>query len=202
MKFCQKCGTQNVDEATACSNCGNAFVSQTPVAEPKKKKKKKSRKFFIILLVIVVAFFAVLMSGDDDSSTLIVDANGDVVLNGEVISEKDFKKSCDKIKYEDLARNPDNYKDKNLMFKGEVIQCEQSYGTSYYARVNVTVDEYGFYSDTIYVTFDIPEGGDKILEEDIVKLYGVCKGSETYTSIFGETITIPSLDAAYVELVK
>ena len=140
--------------------------------------------------------------GDNDSSTLIVDANGDVVLNGEVISEKDFKKSCDKIKYEDLARNPDNYKDKNLMFKGEVIQCEQSYGTSYYARVNVTVDEYGFYSDTIYVTFDIPEGGDKILEEDIVKLYGVCKGSETYTSIFGETITIPSLDAAYVELVK
>ncbi len=201
MKFCQKCGTQNPEEANVCSNCGNSFVAQAPVEKPK-KKKKKGRKILIILLVLVVAFFAILMSGGDDSSSLTIDANGDVILNGEVIAKKDFKKSCSEVKYEDLARNPDNYKGQNLVFKGEVIQCEQSYGTSYFARVNVTVDEYGFYSDTIYVTFEIPEGEDKILEEDIVKLYGVCQGSETYTSIFGETITIPSLDAAYVELVK
>lgn len=201
MKFCQKCGTENIDEANVCSNCGNAFAPQAPVEKPK-KKKKKGRKLLIILLVLIVAFFAILMSGGDDSSSLTIDANGDVILNGEVIAKKDFKKSCSEVKYEDLARNPDNYKGQNLVFKGEVIQCEQSYGTSYYARVNVTVDEYGFYSDTIYVTFEIPEGEDKILEEDIVKFYGVCQGSETYTSIFGETITIPSLDAAYVELVK
>ena len=201
MKFCQKCGTQNTDEATVCTNCGNSFVAQTPAEKPK-KKKKKGRKFLIILLVLIIAFFAFMMSGDDGSATLTTDANGDVVLNGEVIAQKDFKKSCTEIKYEDLARNPDSYKGQNLMFKGEVIQCEQSYGTSYYARVNVTVDEYGFYSDTIYVTFEIPEDADKILEEDIVKLYGICQGAETYTSIFGESITIPSLDAAYVELVK
>lgn len=203
MKFCQKCGTQHSEEANVCSNCGNSFVTQAPTEKPKKKKKKKKgRRILIILLVLVVAFFAILMSGGDDSSSLTIDANGDVILNGEVIAKKDFKKSCSEVKYEDLTRNPDNYKGQNLMFKGEVIQCEQSYGTSYYARVNVTVDEYGFYSDTIYVTFEIPEGEDKILEEDIVKLYGVCQGSETYTSIFGESITIPSLDAAYVELVK
>ena len=87
------------------------------------------------------------------------------------------------------------------MFTGEVIQCEQSYGTSYYARVNVTLNEFDYYEDTIYVTFEIPEGTDKILEEDIVKLYGVGQGAETYTSIFGEEITIPSLEAIYVELV-
>lgn len=201
MKFCQKCGTENIDEANVCSNCGNSFAPQAPVEKPK-KKKKKGRKILIILLVLIVAFFAIMMSGGDDSSSLTIDANGDVILNGEVIAKKDFKKSCSEVKYEDLARNPDNYKGQNLVFKGEVIQCEQIYGTSYYARVNVTVDEYGFYSDTIYVTFEIPEGEDKILEEDIVKFYGVCQGSETYTSIFGETITIPSLDAAYVELVK
>ena len=113
-----------------------------------------------------------------------------------------YDKSCVEVKYEDLARNPDNYKGQNLVFTGEVIQCEQSYETNYYARVNVTLNEYDYYEDTIYVTFELPEGADKILEEDIVKLYGVCQGSETYTSIFGESITIPSLDAAYVELLK
>lgn len=201
MKFCQKCGTENIDEANVCSNCGNSFAPQAPVEKPK-KKKKKGRKILIILLVLIVAFFAIMMSGGDDSSSLTIDANGDVILNGEVIAQKDFKQSCETVKYDDLARNPDNYKDKKLTFKGEVIQCELSYGTTYYARVNVTLNEYDYYEDTIYVTFDIPEGENKILEEDIVKIYGVCQGAETYTSILGESITIPSLDAAYVELVK
>lgn len=200
MKFCQKCGTENIDEANVCSNCGNSFAPQAPAEKPK-KKKKKGRKFLIILLVLIVAFCAFIFSGDD-SLNVVVDDNGNVILNGEIIPQKEFKKSCIEVKYEDLARNPDNYKGQNLMFKGEVIQCEQSYGTSYYARVNVTLNEYDYYEDTIYVTFELPEGADKILEEDIVKLYGICQGAETYTSIFGESITIPSLDAAYVELVK
>ena len=202
MKFCQKCGTEHDDVAVSCTNCGASFEDQTSaLAEKPKKKKKKGRKLLIILLVLVVAFFALMMSGDDTPS-VTVNENGDVVQGETVISQADFKKSCVEVAYEDLARNPENYKDQNLKFKGEVIQCDQEYGTSYYARVNVTVDEYDFYTDTIYVTFEIPEGADKILEDDIVELYGICQGSETYTSIFGEQITIPSLDALYVELVK
>lgn len=202
MKFCQKCGTQHEDTAVNCTNCGASFEAQVAApAEKPKKKKKKGRVFLIILLVLVVGFFA-LMLGGDDTPLIAVNENGDVVQGETVISQADFKKSCVEIAYEELARNPENYKGQNLKFKGEVIQCEQSYGTSYYARVNVTVDEYGYYDDTIYVDFEIPEGADKILEDDIVELYGVCQGAESYTSIFGEQITIPSLDALYVELVK
>lgn len=205
MKFCQKCGTQNEDSAISCTNCGTPFESQvaaTPTEKPK-KKKKKGRKVLIILLVLIVVLFAVMFGSDDDgTATLATDANGDVVQGETVISQEDFKKSCVEVAYEDLARNPENYKGQNLKFKGEVIQCDQGYGTNYYGRVNVTVDEYGYYDDTIYVDFEIPEGADKILEDDIIELYGVCQGAETYTSIFGEQITIPSLDAIYIELVK
>lgn len=200
MKYCQKCGTQHEDTSVKCTNCGAPFEIQV-IATPVKKSKKKGRKLLIFLLFLVVAFFALMMSGDD-TPYVTINENGDVVQGETIISKADYKKSCVEIAYEDLARNPDNYKGQNLKFKGEVIQCEQSYGTSYYARVNVTVDEYGYYEDTIYVDFEIPEGADKILEEDIVELYGVCQGSESYTSIFGEQITIPSLDALYVELVK
>lgn len=202
MKFCQKCGTQHDDTAVNCTNCGAPFEIQvaTPAEKPK-KKKKKGRVFLIILLVLVVGFFA-LMLGGDDTPLITVNENGDVVQGETIISQEDFKKSCVEVAYEDLARNPENYKGQNLKFKGEVIQCDQEYGTSYYARVNVTLDEYDFYTDTIYVTFEIPEGADKILEDDIVELYGICQGAETYTSIFGEQITLPSLEALYVELVK
>ena len=211
MKFCQKCGTQNQDAAGFCSKCGEPFQSpsnnqqaQTPIqAIPEKpKKKKKGCLITAIVLLVVVVFFISLGSGDDTSATLTTDTNGDVILNEEVIAQDDFKASCIEISYEELARNPENYKDQRMVFTGEVIQCEEIYNTEYYARVNVTADEYGFYSDTIYVTFNIPEGADKILEEDIVKLYGICQGFVTYTTIFGEQITIPSLDAVYVELVK
>ncbi len=203
MKFCQKCGTQHDDTAVSCQSCGAPFEVKATVtfAEKPKKKKKKGRIFLIVFLVIVVAFFAFMMDGED-TPAITVDENGDVVQGETVISQEDFKKSCVEVAYEELARNPENYKGQNLKFKGEVIQCDQSYGTSYYARVNVTVGEYGYYEDTIYVDFEIPEGADRILEYDIVELYGVCQGSETYTSIFGEQITIPSLDALYVELVK
>lgn len=119
-----------------------------------------------------------------------------------VTSKEDYKKSCSKIEYEKIARNPDKYKNENIMFKGEVVQCEKVFSTKYYARINVTLNEYGYYEDTVYVTFTIPEGEDKILDGDIVEIYGICQGEKTYLSIFGEQITIPSLDALYVELVK
>ena len=117
-------------------------------------------------------------------------------------SKEDYKNSCVELEYEKIARNPDKYKGKNLKFKGEVIQCEKSFGTSYYARINVTLNQYGLYEDTIYVTFKIPKGEDRILDGDIVEVYGICTGEKSYLSIFGEQITIPGLDALYIELVK
>ena len=37
---------------------------------------------------------------------------------------------------------------------------------------------------------------------DIITIYGQCAGEETYTSIFGETITLPRINIMYYELVS
>lgn len=167
------------------------------------------RKRLTVILLCIISSFTLLAvdisDANDENTTSVTSTTENKTTSPEAestTSVADFKETCTKIEYEKLARNPNKFKNENLYFKGEVIQCGKSFGTKYYARVNVTLNSYGLYEDTIYVTFNIDDGQDKILEGDIVKLYGICQGEESYTSIFGEQITIPSLDALYVELVK
>lgn len=111
-----------------------------------------------------------------------------------------FKTSCQWYSYEEVSRNPDNYKGKPAVFRGQVIQVlESSYSTKINMRVDVTQNEYGWWDDTIYVTYDLPAGSSRILEKDIITMYGTLDGLYSYTSILGSTITLPKLDVKYVE---
>lgn len=77
MKFCQKCGTQNVDEASVCTNCGNSFVAQPDVQQnqvvniitEKPKKKKKKKLLIAIALIIVVLFFIGIGNSNSESNS-------------------------------------------------------------------------------------------------------------------------------------
>ncbi len=207
MKICQKCSTENSDIAMFCNGCGSPLdASALQQTQPPQSTRKKNKKVIlscfitlIVLVTIIVGIFIVLVL-TDDTPIVSVNENGDVVQNGAIISEYDYKLSCKLTDYDDIARNPDKYKGENLVFIGKVVQCERIYGTSYYARVDVTVDITADYKDIIYVTFDIPQGESKILKGDIVMLYGVCQGTETYTSVLGEEITIPAIQAAYIDI--
>lgn len=52
-------------------------------------------------------------------------------------------------------------------------------------------------SDTVYVTY---YGTDSFIEDDMVKMWGVMNGTETYTTILGASVTIPKFTAKYMEL--
>ena len=67
-------------------------------------------------------------------------------------------------------------------------------------RVNITKDEYGWYEDTVYIIYYPEDGEDKILEDDIVTVYGTAEGEYSYTSVLGAYITIPKILAEYVEI--
>lgn len=115
---------------------------------------------------------------------------------------ENYKASCINYAYKDIARNPSNYNGKMVKFTGEVIQVSEGWFSSVTLRINVTKSEYGFYEDTIYCTYTYSENESKILQDDIVTIYGECKGEETYTSIFGQNITIPKVEIKYIELVN
>ncbi len=133
---------------------------------------------------------------------LVLYDNGEVVITIEDYEEQEYKKQCEKISYEDLARNPDKYSYDDFTFTGEVIQVmDDGYDTI--LRINVTSYKVGdsvFYKDTIYAEVRIDKGADRILEDDIITVWGYCTGLETYESIFGQQISIPGFRIEYYEI--
>ncbi len=116
------------------------------------------------------------------------------------ISKDAYMAKCESISYEDLARSPQQYEGQLVKFTGEVIQVQESGSWLYYNvyRINVTNNGYGYYDDTVYVTYDGYGAEERILEDDIVTFYGEYKGLKTYETIMGASITIPHIEAKYI----
>ena len=121
----------------------------------------------------------------------------------EAEKKEKYKASCQTYTYDELARNPSGMKGKPVKVTGEVIQSMKStYGNSVTLRVNIT--KWGtystYYKDTVYVTYTYPDSSaERILEDDIITIYGDSTGETSYQSTLGGTITIPSIDAKYIE---
>ena len=113
--------------------------------------------------------------------------------------EAQYKASCTAYSYETIARDPDAYKDTYGKYTGEIIQVLET-GNELQLRVNITRDSYGWYSDTIFVFYTRKDGESRLLENDIITLYGKNAGTISYESIFGATITIPCVYAEYIDL--
>ncbi len=117
--------------------------------------------------------------------------------------EKEFKAKCKTYTYQQMARNPEKFKGTNVKLTGEVIQA--LYGDDDVdLRVNITQKgTYStWYTDTVYVIYDTEEGEDKILEDDIITIYGTSLGDYTYTSTMGSPITLPLIDGKYITIKK
>ena len=114
------------------------------------------------------------------------------------VDPEQFNASCVSYSYEELARNPDSYIGQNVVFRGEVIQVlEDASGVT--MRVNVTEGSYGIWDDTVMAYYSYDEGESRILEDDIITMYGTFGGLYTYESVLGASITVPLM---YVEVVE
>lgn len=117
-----------------------------------------------------------------------------------------YKSLCSEISYEDLARNPEKHKGEHLKFRGQVVQVvEPTFGDTTILRVNVTEKRYEYiegstWEDTIYCTVSIPKGSDRILEEDIITLWGECQGLTTYQGGLGQQVSIPEISILAYEI--
>lgn len=93
------------------------------------------------------------------------------------------------ITYNQLNRNPDDYVGEYVKFSGEVIQVSEGLFSNVW-RLNVN----GNYNQTLYLT--VPSSlttNNRVVEDDWVTIYGVSEGIETYTTIFGASVSIPSV---------
>lgn len=110
-----------------------------------------------------------------------------------IADAESYKASCTTVDYEDVARNPDNYKGQNIIASGKVIQVADGW----FDTVTMRVSD----GDNVwYVTYAYQEGESRILENDSITVYGECDGVETYTSVLGSSVTIPSIKAKIIEM--
>ena len=112
---------------------------------------------------------------------------------------------CTTIDYQSLARNPNLYKGNNYTFTGKVIQVVENYN-NVTLRVNVTPKSYEYsgstyYDDTVLVDYKYSDSYEsRILEDDMITLYGKFMGTQSYQSVLGGYITIPYLSAMYIDI--
>ena len=118
--------------------------------------------------------------------------------------KQEYIDTCQTYNYKDISRQPDNYKGKKAKFNGKVIQVSEGIFNSKKVtlRVAVTKGSYGIWDDPVYVTYTYSKGEDKILEDDIINMYGTIEGTESYFSVLGAYITIPAFKAKYIDIIQ
>lgn len=114
-------------------------------------------------------------------------------------SKAAYKAACKSYSYDSIARDPEKYKGTKATYTGKVVQVIEGDGYNQY-RVNITRGSYGIYKDTIYVSYLPSSDESRILENDIITIYGTNSGTISYETVMGATLTIPSVIAVYIDV--
>lgn len=172
----------------------------------------KENKTALSVIGVVLAISGVLLGtfGTDTYDSTAHKNNGTVTQTSQnsavqepVETKDEYISKCETFTYKEIARNPNNYKGKRAKFTGEVIQVQEGYNNDVVLRVNVTKGEYGIWEDTIWVDYQYTDSNEsKILEDDIITIYGEIQGQKSYTSILGSQVTLPQISANYIDIVE
>ncbi len=154
----------------------------------------------VLILGAIILFFIIISGGDNNSS------DDGRVSSKRKESRASYIPKCTTIDYKSLARNPNSYIGRNYTFTGEVIQVLNGPNNKIDLRVNVTPKRYEYlnetyYEDTMYVTYQYSSSTEsRILEDDIITLYGSFAGIYSYESVMGAQISIPLINALYIDI--
>ena len=116
------------------------------------------------------------------------------------LSKKDFMAKCSSYNYKELARNPKKYMGKYAQFYGRVLQVMED-GKAVYLRVSTKQSDYGnYYDDVVFVTYSRGTDESRILEDDMINIYGQMMDLYTYKTVQGSQLSIPWVHASYIDL--
>jgi len=178
------------EKQAECSACGETLKEALPLAEHVPGE-------WVVKTVATSEKAGIRVQLCKECSTEV--KQEEYTLSAEEIRAQYIQK-CDKsYTYEELARNPDKYLGDYVKLRGEVIQVMVD-GDEYTLRVNITKGRY-YWEDPILVTYTMKDSGeDRILEEDIVLMYGMMFGDYTYETVMGAEVTVPLMFAEYIDI--
>lgn len=116
-------------------------------------------------------------------------------INKELSKKNDYISKCEYKNYQDILRNPGSYKKQYIKVYGNVIQISNGWFGSVTIRLK---DSSG---NIWYVSYSYSDDNEaRILEGDNISVYGESTGTTSYTTILGSQVTIPSIDAKYIDI--
>ncbi|EGP5012118.1 hypothetical protein E5926_000054 [Enterococcus faecium] len=92
------------------------------------------------------------------------------------------------ITYDTLARTPDEHIGNKVTLSGEIVQVIEGDDASQY-RMAVDQD----YDKMVLIEVPTDQLSSRILENDLITIYGVSQGTVDYESTIGGTITVPAI---------
>lgn len=200
MTTCKHCGAEIAASAKVCPHCGG-----------KNKPPIYKRWWFIAIIVLIVlsAIGGSSSSSDGSASSSTTKASASTASSAASvvpeISEDDYKAECQAVDYKELCRYPEKYEGTKIVVKVKVSQIiDANFSGSEKAwRTYTDNSGYGFYADDEYYMLD-KRGGDavKILEDDIITVYGEFSGLEKITrALTSTTDELPRIEVKYADLV-
>lgn len=202
MTTCKHCGAEIAASAKVCPQCGG------------KNKPPVYKRWWFIAIIVLIVLSAIGGSGSgSDSSASSSKATSkasastasSVASVAPEISEDDYKAECQTVDYKELCRYPEKYEGTKIVVKVKVSQIiDANFSGSEKAwRTYTDNSGYGFYADDEYYMLD-KRGGDavKILEDDIITVYGEFTGLEKITrALTSTTDELPRIEVKYADLV-
>lgn len=203
MTTCKHCGAEIAASAKVCPQCGG------------KNKPPIYKRWWFIAIIVLIVLSAIGGSGSSsDSSASSSKATpkasestaSSVASVVPEISEDDYKAECQTVDYKELCRYPEKYEGTKIVVKVKVSQIiDANFSGSEKAwRTYTDNSGYGFYADDEYYMLD-KRGGDavKILDDDIINVYGEFTGLEKITrALTSTTDELPRIEVKYADLVE
>lgn len=165
----------------------------------------------LIMSVFMILVVLASSSPNDNSNTSQADNTGsstdnessestNIIEKVQKENRDDFVSQCTKdFDYKDLIRNENENAGKKIELEVQIKQVLHDGGTTYYrAEAN---DEYDMWLGDEYVIYDTrKEDKTKILEDDILRVYGIYNGTKDMVRTFTlSEDAIPSVSMYYIE---
>lgn len=165
-------------------------------------KKHYMLSTIVIGVVVVVALGAL---GSNNSSSSPSTSNADEAQTAApqtpaqqvcAMTPQQLRSQAQTVSYAQLVKDPDSFQGTITKFTGQILQIEQS-GDTGVLRLSVTNLGYGVWSpnDVVYVEYNQATGH---VQGDVVTVYGMLNGTQTYTSEANYQITLPDLVACAI----
>lgn len=182
LKTCKACGAEIAKSAKACPNCGA------------KQKKHTVLKVIGIILILIIAVSAFSGSGGDSNGAKDSDATPTPVVTRDEIAA-----SATTASYKDLMRTPEDYEGQYIVLTVKVQQTVKDGQFRVY-----TDDGNGWYmADEYYMLDKRVDDDTKILDDDVIKVYGQYEGAEEVVrALTGTKDEVPVIDILYIDLIS